>query len=71
MLVEGCIVMDRWTANPCFDQKEELLLIKALRHRVRWRDKEKSGFNERLRVRVATSLEGPKILASHPNFQMQ
>lgn len=31
MLEQGCVVTDKWTANRCFDQKEELVYIEPLR----------------------------------------
>lgn len=31
MLEQRCVVTDRWTANQCLDQKEELVYMEALK----------------------------------------
>lgn len=73
MLEQGCVVTDRWTANRCFDLKEEPVRIKVLRDKVKRGDEEKGRFIEngqRARIRFVSSLHGPVseiIVSRGPN----
>lgn len=63
MLEKSCVVIDRWTANQCFDHKEELVRIKVLRTKVSQGTRRQEDLLKmvRVRVRVVSSLKGPNV----------